>query len=64
VQCRGVKRETTRDEGAGFVALQLAPRPTGKPIELFGRHEERMRVEVHGAFDVSGLVHAFRSIQP
>jgi hypothetical protein len=61
----GVQRERARDSGAGFVALQVAPRPTGKQttIELTGRHGERMRVEVHGELDLSSLVHAFRSVQ-
>jgi hypothetical protein len=64
---RGVKStEIGRDEGAGFIALQVAPRAPGNTqttIELTGRHGERMRVEVHGELDVSRLVQAFRSLQ-
>jgi hypothetical protein len=65
VHGRGAKRETGCEEGAGFVALQVAPRPTCKQttIELTGRHGERMRVEVQGELDLSSLVHAFRSMQ-
>jgi hypothetical protein len=65
VHGRVPKRETGCEEGARFVALQVAPRPAGKQttIELTGRHGERMRVEVQGEIDVSSLVHAFRSMQ-
>lgn len=66
VRGRGAKQETGCEEGAaGFVALHVAPRPTGKQttIELTGRHGERMRVEIQGELDVSSLVHAFRSMQ-
>jgi hypothetical protein len=61
-----VKRETAGDGGTRFVALQVAPQPTaGKQatIELIGRHGERMRVEIQGELDLTGLVQAFRSMQ-
>ena len=65
VHGRVAKCEAGCEEGAGFVALQVAPRPTGNQttIELTGRHGERMRVEVQGELDLSSLVHAFRSMQ-
>jgi len=61
----GIKPETARSEtslGAGFVALQVATRRQGRPttIELYGRAGERMRVEVEGELDLSGLVQAFQ----
>jgi uncharacterized protein (UPF0218 family) len=65
VHGRRAERETGCEEGAGFVALQVAPRPSCKQttIELTGRHGERMRVEFQGELDLSSLVHAFRSMQ-
>jgi hypothetical protein len=53
-------------DSARFIALQVAPRNASHPttIELVGRHGERMRIEVQGEVDLSGLLQAFGSMQP
>ena len=64
---RSLQAASIDGEGAArcarFIALQVAPPPTGSQttLELWGQNGDRMRVEVAGALDVVGLVQSLWS---